>query len=113
MLVVTRTDALQPNELQKPTIKDTAVVRLPLMVYQLTVGRFLSKGEVEGDDLDEDNQGEIVEDDDSEPGKRTPSTDSAEEFELLEKSVDDLGKAKSTGASQKPGKASKRKTKKR
>ena len=83
------------------------------MVYQLTVARFLSKREAEGDEAEEENQGEIVEDEDSEPGKRTPSTDSAEEFELLEKSVDDLGKAKSTGASQKSGKASKRKTKKR
>ncbi len=73
----------------------------------------MSKREAEGDEAEEENQGEIVEDEDSEPGKRTPSTDSAEEFELLEKSVDDLGKAKSTGASQKSGKASKRKTKKR
>ncbi len=62
--------------------------------------------------MEEDAQGEIIDDDDSEPGKRTPSTDSAEDFELLEKSVDELGKAKSSGASQK-GKASKRKSKKR
>ncbi len=64
--------------------------------------------------LEEDeSQGEIVDDEDSEPGKRTPSTDSAEDFELLEKSVDDLGKAKSSGSSQKQGKATKRKNKKR
>lgn len=52
------------------------------------------------------------EDSASEPGKRTPSTDSAEDFELVEKSVDSLGQAKSSGKSSgnKPGK---RKNKKR
>ncbi|KAH8891868.1 hypothetical protein GQ53DRAFT_864691 [Thozetella sp. PMI_491] len=104
---------LDPEELPKPTLKDTAVVKLPILLYQLSIGRFLSKKETEEDDLDEDAQGEIIDDDDSEPGKRTPSTDSAEDFELLEKSVDDLGKAKSSGSSQKQGKASKRKNKKR
>jgi hypothetical protein len=54
-----------------------------------------------------------VDDDDSEDiGKKTPSTDSAEDFELLEKSVDELGGAKTSG-SQKPGAAKKRKGKKR
>jgi hypothetical protein len=55
------------------------------------------------------------EDDDSEPGKRTPSTDSAEDFELLDKSVESLGRdtAKASGAAQKQGKAGKRKNKKR
>lgn len=68
------------------------------------------------DDSSEDEfDDEQLEDDedDSEPGKRTPSTDSAEDFEMLDKSVESLDKAKTTGASQKQGKAGKRKNKKR
>ena len=66
-----------------------------------------SQDELEGEDYEDD----IVDDEDSEPGKHTPSTDSAEEFELVEKSVDDLGKARSSGTSQKQ--ANRRKVKKR
>jgi hypothetical protein len=107
----------QPNEIARPTISDTAVVRLPIWLYQLTVGRVLSK-RAKDDSSDEefdDEQPVEDEEDDSEPGKRTPSTDSAEDFELLDKSVESLGKdtAKASGASQKQGKAGKRKNKKR
>ena len=63
-------------------------------------GRFLAKktggGENEGDD--EVEVEEVVDDEDSEPGKATPSTDSNEDFELLEKSTDSLGQARTTGA---------------
>lgn len=63
---------------------------------------------------DEAEEAEVVEyDDDSESGKPTPSSGSAEDFELLEKSVDELGQAKASGNSQKGGKATKRKNKKR
>jgi hypothetical protein len=92
-------------------------VRLPLWAYQLTLGRFLSK---RTDDLAEDDAEETTEveaadndDADSEPGKPTPSSGSAEDFELLEKSVDDLGQAKTSGSQKQGGKASKRKNKKR
>ncbi|KAK3694365.1 hypothetical protein B0T22DRAFT_69054 [Podospora appendiculata] len=104
---------LDLNELPCPTIKDTAVVRLPLWAYRTTVGRlFAKRNEYAGDDADE---GDFLDndEDDSEPGKATPSTDSAEEFELLEKSVDELGQAKTTSSQKQAGKAGKRKNKKR
>ncbi|OIW34422.1 endoplasmic reticulum domain-containing protein [Coniochaeta ligniaria NRRL 30616] len=108
---------LDPNEIARPTISDTAVVRLPVWVYQLTVGRVLSKRAKDDSSDEEFDDEQPAEDDeeDSEPGKRTPSTDSAEDFELLDKSVESLGKdtAKASGASQKQGKAGKRKNKKR
>ncbi|KAM7199277.1 hypothetical protein V8F33_004525 [Rhypophila sp. PSN 637] len=109
---------LDLNELPAPTFRDTAVVRLPLWAYRRTLGRFLSKGASEDgeyEDFAEDDQEEDVSDNSSEPGKNTPSSGSAgEDFELLEKSVDELGQAKTTG-SQKPGgnKAGKRKNKKK
>ncbi|KAK3393464.1 hypothetical protein B0H63DRAFT_458273 [Podospora didyma] len=106
---------LDLNELPPPTIKDTAIVRLPLWAYRVTLGRFTSKPPQ--DDTFDDEESELLDndDEDSEPGKATPTSDSGEEFELLEKSVDDLGQAKTTGiSSQKPGnKAGKRKNKKR
>ena len=80
----------------------------------MTVGRFLPKRAEESDDYDEVEQEDAANyDDDSEPGKATPTTDSAEDFELLEKSVDDLGQAKASGSQQPGNKAGKRKTKKR
>ena len=113
------TDIFQPNELPKPSIKDTALYRMPIWLYGLTVGRVLSKKE-QGEDSEEDD---LVDDykevnaadtDDSEPGRRTPSTGSADDgFELLDKSVEDLGKATGSQAQQKQGKSGKRKGKKR
>ncbi|KAF6806202.1 J domain-containing protein C2E1P5.03 [Colletotrichum sojae] len=99
---------LDPNELPQPTIRDTALVRLPIWAYNRTIGRALNKNapeelEFEGEELDSD---------DGEPVQHTPSSDSAaEDFELLEKSTDSLAKAKSSGAN--TGKANKRKNKKR
>ncbi|KAL1842076.1 hypothetical protein VTJ49DRAFT_6058 [Mycothermus thermophilus] len=109
---------LDPNELIKPTFRDTAVVRLPIFVYRLTVGRLLSKGTAAGAEDsagEEPTEVEVVEDDDadSEPGKATPSSGSADDFEMLEKSVDELGRAKTSGSQSKGGKATKRKNKKR
>ncbi|KAL2147723.1 hypothetical protein VTI28DRAFT_7075 [Corynascus sepedonium] len=106
---------LDPNELIRPTFKDTAVVRLPLWVYRATLGRLFSK-RVDGEDEDGDELTEVEagdDDADSEPGKATPSSGSAEDFELLEKSVDELGQAKSSGTQKPGGKANKRKNKKR
>jgi hypothetical protein len=82
----------------------------------LTIGRLTPKraeDAAEGDD--QEAEAEVLDEDDadSEPGKLTPSS-SAEDFEILEKSVDELGQAKASGNSQKQGgKASKRKNKKR
>ncbi|KAF4338547.1 prolyl tripeptidyl peptidase [Fusarium beomiforme] len=97
---------LDPNELAKPTIKDTAVFRAPIFLFNITAGRFLSKKPT-------NLEIEIpAEDEDSDVPQPTPSTDSAgEDFELLDKSTDSLSKAKASGASQ--GKANKRKGKKR
>ncbi|KAK0751746.1 hypothetical protein B0T18DRAFT_403320 [Schizothecium vesticola] len=105
---------LDLNEIHRPTFKDTAVVRLPLAIFSLTVGRFLPKRADEAEDYDDvDEQDVAEEEDDSEPGKATPTTDSAEDFELLEKSVDDLGEVKASGSQRLGNKAGKRKTKKR
>jgi hypothetical protein len=92
-------------------------VRLPLWAYRLTVGRLLPKRaeEAEEDEGEEITEVEALDNDDtgSEPGKPTPSSGSAEDFEILEKSVDELGRAKTSGTQKQGGKASKRKTKKR
>ncbi|QUC19732.1 uncharacterized protein UV8b_03973 [Ustilaginoidea virens] len=98
---------LDPNELAQPTFKDTAVVRLPLHVYNLTVGRLTAKKEA-----DTKSQAPEVEDA-ADAAQRTPGNDSvSEEFELLDNSTDSLGKAKSSGM-EKSGKSNKRKNKKR
>jgi hypothetical protein len=92
-------------------------VRLPLWAYQLTLGRLVPKrAEDDTEYIDEDTtEGEALDNDDadSEPGKATPSSGSAEDFELLEKSVDELGQARTSGTQKQGAKASKRKTKKR
>lgn len=105
----------QPNELARPTIRDTALVRLPVWAYGATVGRVL--GPKRADDDDEEFE-EEVDDDSSEPGKAvaTPSTDSAaEDFEMLDRSTDSLGQAKTTGSQAQGGrsKGNKRKGKKK
>jgi hypothetical protein len=89
-------------------------VRLPLWAFHLTLGRFISK---RTDDEEYDDELEVEEldhdDEDSEPGKATPSSGSAEDYELIEKSVDELGQAKTSGTQKQGGKASKRKTNKK
>ncbi|KAK0731029.1 hypothetical protein B0H67DRAFT_563592 [Lasiosphaeris hirsuta] len=110
---------LDLNELSRPTIRDTAIVRLPIWAFQSTLGRLLPKRATDDDSHDAQQEGEeLLGDDDAddseEPGKATPSTDSAEDFELLEKSIDELGQAKASGSQkQGGGKTSKRKNKKR
>lgn len=89
------------------------MIRLPLWAFQLTLGRFLPNRAPKAEDDGEEEHLLDEEEHDSEPGKATPSTDSAEDFELLEKSVDDLGEAKVSGSQRQGNKASKRKNKKR
>lgn len=112
----------QPNEISKPTISDTALVRMPIWLFSLTVGRVLSKKNTDGDDSDESEEDEVVEvaSDSSSGagGKHTPSTGSVDDdFELLDKSLedDDAVTAKATGSQPqgKAGKSGKRKGKKR
>ncbi|KAJ9142177.1 Endoplasmic reticulum domain-containing protein [Pleurostoma richardsiae] len=119
---------LDPNEIPCPTIKDTAVYRLPIWVYKLSVGRLLAdKTEDGAEDTSEAEEAapghdfkEVAgadTDDSEEPGKRTPSTTGSDGFELLDKSVEDLsgngGKATGSQPQQKQGKSGKRKGKKR
>ncbi|KAI1813386.1 hypothetical protein GGS20DRAFT_553670 [Poronia punctata] len=100
---------LDPNEVPPPTFKDTALYKLPGFVYARTVGKFL--GSSASAEYAEDEGAEDLLDDDnsSESAIRTPSTESTDGFELLEKSVEDLPKPKTTGSqTQGSGKAKKR-----
>lgn len=122
---------LDPNEIHKPTVSDTALVRMPIWFYRRTVGRLLSKKNDGGDDDEYDEVAEeevaagsdfkdIAADTDSSSGaggKRTPNTDD-DDFELLDKSVEDVSAAlaaKATGSQSqaKAGKSNKRKNKKK
>ncbi|PHH60410.1 hypothetical protein CDD81_1688 [Ophiocordyceps australis] len=98
---------LDPEELQQPRFKDTALVRVPMWLLSVTVGRLgpmSTKGEGDGGDSLTG---------DSDAAQPTPSTDSAEEeFEMVDKSTESLGRAKATGAQQ-TAKANKRKNRKR
>lgn len=102
----------QPNEVPQPTIKDTALFRLPGYMYARTVGRVLGQ---QASGSEEDSAEEFADDDDnSETGaQRTPSTDSADDFELLEKSVDSLPKAKTTSSQARSSSKAKKRSKKR
>jgi hypothetical protein len=66
-----------------------------------------SAADSEEEELVDDN------DDDSDLAQRTPSTDSADDFELLEKSVDDLPKAKTTSSQAQSNNKAKKRSKKR
>ncbi|KAL7798069.1 hypothetical protein V8C37DRAFT_368565 [Trichoderma ceciliae] len=100
---------LDPSELLQPTIKDTAVVRVPIWVFRSTVGRFLPK-----DSAQAEAEEAAAEEDSDVPQHTPPSSESAgEDFEILDKSTDSLSKVKTSGAQQ-GGKPTKRKaTKKR
>lgn len=65
-------DCFQPNELPQPTIKDTALYRMPIWAFTRTVGRLLNKAQAE-EDLEE------------EEGDVTSSNSGADDFEVLEK----------------------------
>lgn len=79
---------LQPNELLQPTFRDTAVVRVPAWIFQLTIGRYLS-GSASGETAEGEEDSDV-------PQHTPPSSESAgEDFELLDKSTDSLSKVKS------------------
>ena len=82
------------------------MVRVPVWVFQSTVGRFLPKGaaQAEAEDIPE-------EDSDAPQATPTSSESAGDDFELLDKSTDSLSKVKTSGAQQ--GKATKRKTTKK
>lgn len=98
---------------------------MPIWFYGRTAGRFLSRNQDGDDDYEEvEEEGtdfkEVAsaETDSSSGagGKRTPSTGSVDDdFELLDKSVEDVSAPKATGSQPqaKSGKSSKRKSKKR
>lgn len=88
----------------QPTFKDTAVVRLPLHLFNLTLGRLIANKDVEIE-LDVTEAEEQVD-----TAQRTPSDS---DFELLDKSTDSLGKAKSSGMEKSAKSSSKRKNKKK
>ncbi|KHN96310.1 DnaJ domain or J-domain containing protein [Metarhizium album ARSEF 1941] len=98
---------LDPNELVQPSFKDTAVVRLPMHIFDLTVGRFIGNNDAIPDTQTAGAE-EVVD-----ASQQTSGSESAgDDFELLDKSTDSLGKAKSSGMD-KSGKSSKRRNKKR
>lgn len=102
-------DCRQPNEVPIPTIRDTAVVRLPIWAFR----RIFGKKDAEEHLSEEQEAVEELVDDDSDVPQRTPSsTDS--DFELLDasQSIQDLAKASGSKA-QSGGKAKKRNNKKR
>ncbi|KAJ2899547.1 uncharacterized protein MKZ38_002980 [Zalerion maritima] len=111
---------LDPQELAHPTFRDTAVFRLPAFILRITVGKLLpqktSPGETEATESTEDKSAVPAASTSSSSSgahQRTPSTGSAgDDFELLEKSLDELGQAKSTGT-QGGGKTNKRKGRKK
>lgn len=108
---------LQSNEIAKPTIHDTALVRMPIWIYGLTVGRVLGKKQNIDDAEDTEEDELVVADSDTSSGaggKHTPSTGSVDDdFELLDKSVEDVSAtaAKTTGSQPQGAKGSKRKSK--
>ncbi|KAK6842713.1 J domain-containing protein C2E1P5.03 [Apiospora arundinis] len=108
---------LDPNELPKPTLRDTAVWKLPIWAYSTTVGRVLGSKQdnYEEQDLAEEVAEQLADDDSSSDApQRTPSSDSAEDYEMVDtsKSVEDLAK-KVTGSQSQSNKAKKRSNKKR
>lgn len=89
---------------------------MPIWLYALTVGRALSKKNVDSDEFDEFDDDEGVSDSSGAGGKHTPSTGSVDDdFELLDKSLEDVDAAKVTGSQPqaKLGKSGKRKGKKK
>ncbi|CAN8099181.1 unnamed protein product [Discula destructiva] len=104
---------LDLNEIAKPTISDTALVKLPKWIFNMIAGRVLTKKTKDDSesDFEEDEITAAESDTSSGPGKHTPDS---EEFELLDKSMDDIAaaiSAKTTGSQSQSGKNNKRKGK--
>lgn len=107
----------QLNEIIKPTIKDTALVKLPKWIFGLTIGRVINKKDEDDEDVDAEEDERAAESDSSSgPGKHTPSSGD-DDFELLDKSLEDIstattpGSGKTTGIQAQSGKNNKRKGK--
>lgn len=88
-----------------------------MWVFGLTVGRMFNKKAQDDDDLEfEEDERAAESDSSSGPGKHTPSSGD-DDFELLDKSVEDIssaasvGNAKTTGIQAQSGKNNKRKGK--
>lgn len=100
-----------------PTIRDTALYRLPIWAYNTVLVRFGGKQHAANESSEDESDAAIEEliDDDSDVPQRTPSTDSAEDFEILDtsNSVEDLVKKATGNQAQSGGKAKKRNNKKR
>ncbi|OTB07659.1 hypothetical protein M426DRAFT_317962 [Hypoxylon sp. CI-4A] len=109
---------LDLNELPKPTISDTALFKLPSWAYAATVGKLLGapkSADNLDEQVDEDSDLEVQEEEESaeliddssssDQAQHTPSTGSAEDFELLEKSVEELPSkpAKASGSQAQQG----------
>lgn len=89
---------------------------MPIWLYGLTVGRYLNKGHnaEESDEFEEEELVAVETDSSSGAGgKHTPSTGSVDDdFELLDKSVEDVSaSAKTSGSQPQTGKNNKRKNK--
>ncbi|OTB11588.1 hypothetical protein K445DRAFT_321967 [Daldinia sp. EC12] len=110
---------LDLNEFPPPTIKDTALVKLPIWAYTATLGRVFgtrkpSASTTNDVPYEDENLGDLEDDSSSDQPQRTPSTDSAEDFELLGTSVEDLpSKPKATGSQAQQSNKAKKRNKKR
>ncbi|KAI1333213.1 hypothetical protein F5Y16DRAFT_355116 [Xylariaceae sp. FL0255] len=108
---------LDPNEMPQPTIKDTALFKLPGWAYSLVATPL--QGKPSPDESATTDAEDVVEelidndDEDSDVPQRTPSTDSAEGFEFLDKSVEDLSKSKTSSSQAQSGGKAKKRNKKR
>ena len=102
---VADTNVMQPTEIAKPSIKDTAVIRLPAWALRSTLGRLLPfKAEDKAEEHVVVEQAADDATDDSDPPQATPSTGSdAGDFEMVDRSVESIDKAKTTGAQAKSG----------
>lgn len=81
-----------------------------MWIYRLTLGRVLTKKTEDDDESDFENDEILAAESDtsSGPGKHTPDSD---DFELLDKSVEDISVAKTTGSQPQSNKNNKRKSK--
>lgn len=108
---------MQPNELPCPSIRDTLVVRVPIWLYRKATTPFIKRTSqkavvAEGDGLTVKRT--VIEEDDSDAVQHTPSSDSVDDFELLDKSIESVARPKTTGSQvSTSGKTGKRKGKKR
>lgn len=127
------THSWQPDEIPCPTIHDTILVKLPRWLYTSTIGRVIALKPTKHKQTAQDNSHSISSssraepaapailkyeaptvDDESDAAQYTPVSDSADEFELLDKPSDSMYKTSKTSGSQPLGsKSSRRRGKKK